>query len=360
MLSILLISGSPTSDGGIGKWTLHITNYFSKIKSVRITLIPVERKKYLCQFFKYIDDVFYYSLLIIRISIIIKRNKFHIIHLCSSASKGLIRDKLIIRMAHRRGIKVVVHFHFGRIPQLRQIGGSEWDKLLQVITEADKTIVMDKFSYSALVSHGCSKISYIPNPLADSVLKLIDENKIDHNSTHFVFVGHVIKTKGVIELVEACKDIDDISLTIIGAYSDSMKNQLQSIVRSQKLENNIRFTGILSHPDVIKAMCTAGLFVLPTYTEGFPNVIIEAMACGCPIISTPVGAIPDMLDIDSSAPCGICVDARDVEQLRNAIIYLRDNRDKALRLGENAYKRVREQYSIESVGNQLLDTWRMT
>ena len=111
MLNILLISGSPTSDGGIGKWTLHITNYFSKIKSVQITLIPVERKKYLCQFFKYIDDVFYYSLLIIRISIIIKRNKFHIIHLCSSASKGLIREWHIEEESRLSSISTSVEYH---------------------------------------------------------------------------------------------------------------------------------------------------------------------------------------------------------------------------------------------------------
>ena len=104
-------------------------------------------------------------------------------------------------------------------------------------------------------------------------------------------------------------------------------------------------------------MMSAGVFVLPTYTEGFPNVIIESMACGCPIVTTDVGAIPEMLDIEHGFSYGICVKPKDVEGLKNAVEKMLNDRDYALQCGKNAQLRVQEQYAMSVVWNQLTSIW---
>jgi glycosyltransferase involved in cell wall biosynthesis len=81
------------------------------------------------------------------------------------------------------------------------------------------------------------------------------------------------------------------------------------------------------------------------------------MACGCAIITTPVGAIPEMLDINGEAPCGICIAPRDVEQLRVAIEELISDDDKKRVIGQRAKKRVAEQYSINNIWKQLVNIW---
>ena len=104
-------------------------------------------------------------------------------------------------------------------------------------------------------------------------------------------------------------------------------------------------------------MLSSGVFVLPTYSEGFPNVIIESMACACPIVTTSVGAIPEMLDIENGENYGLCVEPKNVEQLKDAIIRMLDNKDFASHCGINAQKRVNEMYSMTKVWQQMEQIW---
>ena len=87
-------------------------------------------------------------------------------------------------------------------------------------------------------------------------------------------------------------------------------------------------------------------------------MIIESMACGCPIVTTPVGAIPEMLNINTETPCGICVEPKNVEQLKAAIESFLQNDDLATSYGKRAQARVREQYAIDKVWEQLVSIWK--
>ena len=109
---------------------------------------------------------------------------------------------------------------------------------------------------------------------------------------------------------------------------------------------------------MIKEMMTCSVFVLPSHSEGFPNVILESMACGCPIVATPVGAIPEMLAIDREKPCGVCVPIKNVEALQNTIEWLLENPKKAAEMGKNAKERVYEQYTMPKVWEQLAGIWK--
>lgn len=286
----------------------------------------------------------------------LKANNYDILHIASSASISLVKDLWMMRIAKHKGVKSVLHFHFGRIPALAQSHNWEWRLIVKAVKLATKVVVIDRASYDTLLAEGFKNIELLPNPLSSTVSSLIERYKAEERKPRtLLFVGHCVTTKGVYELVEACTTIENIDLKLVGPITEAVKQDLTKIANGG---NWLEIMGCIPLEEVIREMCHCSLFVLPTYTEGFPNVIIESMASGAPIITTPVGAIPEMLDINSDSPCGICVAPKKVEPLRVAIEQLLQNNDLATTLGKRAKERVTRVYAMSSVWDKLCNIWK--
>lgn len=363
MKNILLISPSPNLAGGISKWTKHILCFFEKENECAVELLPIKNgyinhtnknswgTRIRRGFFLYFD-------ILIQLKNKLELKKYSSIHLSTSASISLIKDYFILKIANKNKIPSILHFHFGRIPELYNKNNWEWKLLLHLIKLSTKTVVIDKFSLDVLINLNIKNVYFIPNPIGNEVLKIINKNKnhIIASPKDIVFVGQLIHNKGIFELVEACKDIPNIKLKMFGSSNDVVEKKLKE---KAGINNNwLEIYGETDYETVIKNMMSAGVFVLPTYTEGFPNVILESMACSCPIVTTNVGAIPEMLNTQSDTEqCGIVIKPRNVEQLKNAILTMINDRKFALLCGENAKNRVLKLYSIDSVANQWKELW---
>ena len=366
-MKVLLISPfGKQLDGGIAKWTEHIMNYYNcSVSDVKLKLLynsrMVDSFAGDSLYNRIMNGVKNYYPLYRDFKKTISKEHYDIVHICTSASLSLIKDLAIITAARKKGIKTVVHCHFGRIPQILSGSGLEHKLFIQMLDCVDQVVVMDMDSYRSLKQKGYEKVTYLPNPLANSVQKIIDDNVgIPRVKNKIVFVGHMVRGKGVFELVEACRQIESIQVEMLGHIADeNIKIQLMTLA-GENSESWLHIEGSKSFEEVIRTMLSSNLFVLPTYSEGFPNVIIESMACGCPIITTPVGAIPEMLNIASEYPCGICVEPKNVRDLKIAIEYMLNNPNLASDYGRRAIKRVREMYSIPMVWTQLVKIWEQT
>jgi glycosyltransferase involved in cell wall biosynthesis len=115
--------------------------------------------------------------------------------------------------------------------------------------------------------------------------------------------------------------------------------------------------GELSYDQTLEFMFHSPILALPSYTEGFPMVVIEGMAMGCAIIASDVGAIPEILDASGKSPCGICVPVKDVEKLKNVIAELIDNYDELSFLSNNGKDRIMRVYSAENIIMQYKTAW---
>ena len=132
----------------------------------------------------------------------------------------------MLKLAQKKGVKIVMHFHFGRIPELFRNRNREWRRLVQVLKLADQVVVMDEKSYSVLRDNGYLNVVYVPNPLAPEVLEMADVYKGKRKERTLLFAGHVVENKGVVELVEACKDIAGVQLRLFGKVVPEMEKKL--------------------------------------------------------------------------------------------------------------------------------------
>jgi len=223
--------------------------------------------------------------------------------------------------------------------------------MTRVMRKVNTIIALDTATYNAIKEYMPEvKVMLIPN-----CIKLPDLQETvtsDRSCRTALFIGWVIPTKGIAELLEAWTAIQpqEWKLQIVGPGND---NYRQSLI-DQYHPAGVEFIGELPHSKAMELLKACDLLVLPSYTEGFPNVILEAMAFGKAIVATDVGAIPEMLEGD----CGILVKPKDVEGLRIALKSLMDDSSNLADLGSRARERALAEYSADSVLNRLWMTWQ--
>ena len=108
------------------------------------------------------------------------------------------------------------------------------------------------------------------------------------------------------------------------------------------IESNVRFLGF--REDVSDILPVLDLFVLPSISEGLPNVILEAMACSVPVLASLVGGIPEAVKHNYS---GILVSAGDSNTIRDAMLDLLQHKQKRLKMGKNGRHVVEDKFSLQ-------------
>lgn len=364
-MRVLLCSPLGGVAGGISRWTGKILDFYHhNVGDDKIVLehFNTSRKHY-----KDIDSsgfsrvywgVIDYFSEIAQFRKLIKGKQYDIVHYTSSGSFGLYPLLIVLRIAKRCHIKTIVHFRFGRIPELYNKQNWEFRLIKKVLNVADAVIVLDKSTYKVLTSLQLGHIYSCPNPVSQEVIDYSMRGGVQREYRKIVFAGHLIPSKGIYELIEACTQIPDVEVCMAGWCPEDMHNTISQMINKNEGTTRFHLLGQLSFEDTIKEMLSASVFVLPTYTEGFPNVILEAMACGCPIVTTDVGAIPEMLDIENGNNCGICVKPKDVVGLRRGIEKMLNDTMFAKSCGYNAQKRVMDLYTMPKVWDKLVTIWQ--
>lgn len=352
--------------GGISSWTKNMLDYAEitnhqniyQIHCYANHLMTVTDTKIISRI---ISGTIVYLKLISQVFMLIFKYKPTVLHITSSANLGLLKDIIIIKLAKQTGTSTIIHWHFGRIPELARINNWEWKLLKYVIRNSKSSIVIDKKSYDTLIEHGFNNVVNIPNPIPFDIeqkAKIIFEQDSARSFGRILFVGHVLKEKGVFELVEACIDIPEIQeLIIIGPYEENIKSALITRAKKRQDGNWLKMLGQQNKDQVLNSMANSQILILPSYTEGFPNVVIEAMAMGCAIVATDVGAIPEMINFGHEKPCGICVPPQNVEKLKEAILELIKDTEITRKMGRRGIKKVLNNYTLEKVIKQYLKIW---
>jgi glycosyltransferase involved in cell wall biosynthesis len=174
---------------------------------------------------------------------------------------------------------------------------------------------------------------------------------------YIMFVGRIDREKGLFDLVECakhiCRNRSDVFFTVAGKGRD-----LKKLIRKAKkagVQNRFVFLGQVEKDHLVKLYQNAAIFVLPSYHEGLPGVLLEAMSCGLPIITTDVRGNRDLI---SNGKNGIIVPPRNPEKLAEAILTLLNNDRLGATHGEHARKTIEEKYTWDKITNKFLRCYK--
>ncbi len=350
----LLVSSPPSSRGGISNWVRLIKEYTDPMNTEAFELRLLHTRTYKGlkptkweRFAKNGLDLFKLSAKLKEACI---KARPDVIHITCTGDWAVLRDILLLKIAAKYHIPTVYHMHFGMLPEYKRVGGRRWKFLQRALPLASEIWAIDMKTQGAVKdSYPDKLVRYMPNPVALHDLPEATDSK----ENIIIYVGWLVKTKGIEELLSAWaivhKEYPDYRLRLIGPYQDEYLVHLKENFSFDGVE----VTGRLDHADAMINMEKSRVYVLPSYTEGFPNGVIEAMSLRVPVLATDVGAIADIL----SGGCGVVLEPQRVNEIVEKLRDLLARPECCEAMAERAYQKAMNIYSIDVVMGQYFNAW---
>jgi glycosyltransferase involved in cell wall biosynthesis len=163
------------------------------------------------------------------------------------------------------------------------------------------------------ILNGCDSTTFHPRDRAEARQRA----GLEADAEIVLFVGWLSPTKGLAELMDAFIGLRDsrpkLRLALIG--EGSYEEDIQQKAQAAGIMDRLLLPGRMSSEEVARWMAACDVFCLPSYSEGCPNVVVEALASGRPVVATDVGGIPELVD----ERCGLLVPAKDTAKLQDAL-----------------------------------------
>ncbi|MFQ5686143.1 MAG: glycosyltransferase family 4 protein, partial [Candidatus Scalindua sp.] len=172
--------------------------------------------------------------------------------------------------------------------------------------------------------------------------------ELDIPTDHSVIctIAHMEEHKGIKYLLESASLLlqsrSDVTFLLVG--EGSLKDELKKLCVDLKIEKNVIFAGERS--DILEILSLTDIFVLPSLREGLPLTILEAMACGKPVIATNVGGVHEVVKDKIS---GMLVFPRNPEALHSAMNELLEDREKMKKMGHNGKRVCNESFDSKTM-----------
>lgn len=279
-----------------------------------------------------------------------------IIHIHSAFGPSFIRKTPYIYLSAWMNRRIVNHIHGADFDEFyRRASQNRKNRVKQIYDKCDCLIALSeewKENLSEVVAQ--EKIVVVENY---SVLneKAIEDRKNKSNENIILFLGYIGQRKG-------CFDIPDI-MDLVSQKKPEVKfilggdGEVDSVkaLLKPELEKNIEFPGWVRGEEKDALLRKADVFFLPSYNEGMPMSILDAMGYGLPIVSTTVGGISRIVKEKEN---GYVFEPSDTQGMAGAIVELLENDKKRKEFGENSIRIVEEGYSLETHVRKLLDIYR--
>ena len=315
---------------------------------------------YVATLMKYVPGRYLYKLIEASFAagkLLATKNDFpDLIHIHLSFGMSFYRKLILFMLARQKKLKIIIHLHGSEFEKFYYNGTQLQRHIIRWIFDmADCILVLSK-SWEKFVS----KISINPNifVLYNGVnLNIFDtKRKRDDNRINISFMGRLGARKGVYDLLESFEKVvaeAPNAHLIIGGDGDI--KGVKRIVAQKKLIGKVDILGWVSGKDKVEVFRRSDIYVLPSYNEGLPGSILEAMSVGLPIVSTPVGGIPECVFENYN---GFLVTPGAIQSLADRLLLLCFDSQLRVKMGEASHEIVQQKFDIEKCVSELYQIYK--
>lgn len=205
-------------------------------------------------------------------------------------------------------------------------------------------------------SNGIDTSFFNPEQVAESRTEIRKRLGFEENDIVFIFVGRVVRDKGINELLDAFRRLEknNVKLLIVGNYErelDPISPDNESYIEKCP---KICFVGF--QQDVRPFLLSADILVFPSYREGFPNVVMQAGAMGLPSIVSDINGCNEIIEEGKN---GLIIPPKNCDKLAEAMQKLLDDVSLRKTLAQNSRPMICERYEQQIVWNELLEEYRL-
>ncbi|HVO74882.1 MAG TPA: glycosyltransferase family 4 protein [Ignavibacteriaceae bacterium] len=216
-----------------------------------------------------------------------------------------------------------------------------WKRATRIIA------VTESLKKTALLTNPAQEIKVIPNGIDTNIFTPRLNGTRGGNDFQLITVSRLIERKGIQHVLKALAEIKDKCIRLLLIGEGGYENELRSLCRTLGLNNQVFFMGFRRRDTIPSYFAQSDVFILPSLSEAFGNVIAEAMACGLPIIGGNEGGIPDLVQAEN----GILVKPGDVEEIKSAIVFMKNNKEVRIKMGKNNILKMEQNYKWEKTAS---------
>lgn len=275
--------------------------------------------------------------------------RIKIVHIHGAANASFDRCKLFICLAKKCGKKVILHEHAADFVEYYQ-SADDKQGITDTLKLCDAVIVLSQSWKEYFASIGMDEeLIHVLNNIV-SPPTLLPEKHIEDGKLHLMFLGEISKRKGGFDLLKAVADNKEYfkDKIVLRMGGNEVDGDIKAYIREHGLSDFVSYEGWIAGQKKIDCLNWEDVYILPSYNEGLPIAILEAMAYSHPVISTPVGGIPEVVKNNVN---GILVEPGDTKAIVDAIKFYIENRGAVKKHGDMAYHVVQDFFPEKVFGD---------
>ncbi len=344
--SVIMIGSDYKVQGGIG--SVLSTYYENGFLNDKIYLVSHREGSFwyrILIFARCMLDLFWHLL---------TKPNIKIIHMHMSERGSFYRKALLCLLSFLFGKKAILHFHGAEFLIFVENSPAPLKWFIHYILDSASALFVLSDSWKSDLSRITinKNIFVVYNPV------FFDETQICHKPStksglrklKCLFLGRFGQRKGVYDLIRALAKLGVSAPVLLELYGDGELDQVKRLIEELNVGHNVHIHGWIRGEAKHQALCDTDVLILPSYNEGLPVAILEAMAYGLAVISTPVGGIAEAVHHDRN---GLLVPPGDVSALASAILRLANEPDTVLRFQAESRLICRANFAHECIFDRL-------